>query len=37
MEMKLGARNSAKDKERINLIKESARNIISTVDELQPE
>jgi len=37
MEMKLGARNSAKDKERIVAIKESARNIISTVDELQPE
>ena len=37
MEMKLGARNSAKDKERINVIKDAAKNIISTVDELQPE
>ena len=35
--MKIGARNSAKDKERITKIKESARVIIDTADELQPE
>ena len=36
-EMKLGARNSAKDKERIAIIKEAANSIIATADELQPE
>ena len=36
-EMKLGARNSAKDKERIATIKEAANSIIATADELQPE
>lgn len=36
-EMKLGARNSAKDRERIATIKEAANSIIATADELQPE
>ena len=36
-EMKLGARNSAKDKERIATIKDAANSIISTADELQPD
>lgn len=34
---KLGARNSAKDKERIATIKDAANSIIATADELQPE
>ena len=34
---KLGARNSAKDKERIATIKDAANSIITTADELQPE
>ena len=36
-EMKIGARNSAKDKERIATIKNAANSIISTADELQPD
>lgn len=34
---KMGARNSAKDKERIQTIKDAAKTINETADELQPE
>ena len=37
MDMKIGARNSAKDKERIAAIKDAAKSIITTADELQPD